>query len=409
MVLKCPQCSRQFKTAAALAQHKRDSHTSAAQTTGSRSQPSRPRRTPAPAAADARLVSGIDVIATVTVKAGVKAGTVLWQRALAPAALPGTRLGAESALWTRWRPRSLKVSISTSAGLNAFGLVGMGWTGDAEITFPSHSVQNISRLGAMRPSLIAAIAGPMNMAVPAQPARQWYDVEHGPAEDTSHGTLVVMAMGDVGGFQGSSTMIVRLHWTVEFSAPDLNLDVSAAGGATITPDAEWGGIKLFTTSDSSFDSAVLTVKAHHGGSAVTYSAARMGVVYKLKTAGTLQWTNGAGVSADVPYASRAVGYSEPILVFHSTKADAEAYQTTGDTAKCLQYVTQGPIGAADVAFTSEGVTGAPAGKSDPVLVRVRRLENRVELLLERLDAFLQAAEPEMLSRATTPSEHPGEE
>lgn len=338
--------------------------------------------------------SGSDMLAALKVTPS-SVGSVLWTRPLSPIFLQNTRLAAEATLWGRWRPISLEIDIQFSSALTTFGLVGLGWTTDPTLSFPAASSNNVQRVAAMVPSMFVPINKQATIRIPCDTARKWYETDNKDQPESSHGTASIVVAGDIGGFTGSIGLTIMMRWQVEFEGRLLPFEQSGGGGDVIHPDAEWRGDKLFTTSDTSFSSAILTIKAHEGGGAVTYSSAQAGVVYKKKT-GALKYINQATQAVDVTYASMARGYGQPILVLHSTHADALAYQTSGDTSKCLQYYGAGPWGSSDVTF--ETATAVEAA----LRARVEHLERQLQNLLVRSSASQAVGPSSVCDGSTTP-------
>nr|UXX19103.1 putative capsid protein [Ixodes scapularis associated virus 3]UXX19104.1 putative capsid protein [Ixodes scapularis associated virus 3] len=339
------------------------------------------------------LSRGSDVLAAVSVGTS-KAGDVLWTRALAPTFLPETRLGAEARLWARWRPRNLVVELESTSCSAAFGLLAFGWTADESAALVTHSISNIQRVGSFTSTAFGPLGSRLVLRLPVDSARKWYDANSPSLGEGAHGTLALIAASEIGGFTGSMGVTITLKWAVEFEGATLPAVHAAGGATTIYPDAEWAGMALFTTTDTSFSSTLLTIKAHPGGSAVTYSGATYGVVYKIVTSGTLRYYNTSGAATDITYASRARGYASPILVFHASYQDGVDYQKSGADNKCITYYEAGPWGAANVAFSTA------TSLSDP---EVESLRHQVALLEARLAGLEMWPISRKLSQASSPS------
>lgn len=317
--------------------------------------------------------SGNDILAAVST-GPAKAGDVLWTRALAPAYLKETRLGAEAALWARWRPRRLVVELESTSCSAAFGLLAFGWTADESASLVQSSVSNIQRVGAFGVSTSGPLGMKLLLNLPVESGRKWYDANSTALGEGAHGVLALIASSELGGFSGKMGINILLRWQVEFEGATLPaVPAGGGGGDTIHPDAEWQGLSLFTTTDTSFSSSLLTIKAHSGGSAVTYSAAEPGKVYKIERDGALKYVNTSGSYVNITYASRARGYGSPILVFHGSYKDGEDYQKDGTESKCLTYYAAGPWGEANVSFKE----ASAESDMSTLLDRLEALERRL--------------------------------
>lgn len=348
----------------------------------------RARRANRPRAAGNRgtkLVSesvGSDMITSLGIGADQQSGMVLYNMPLSPFHLQNTRLAAESVLWARWRPVSLVLRWTGAGALTVFGNLVVGWSGDpSERLAQGSTLSNVTKVAAMRPSATCKVVADGRMVIPVDTARKWYNCESQSKEDVAHGSLCVVVGSRIGGFTGEIGLNLSLDWKVQFEGPEIPM---AAGPSPptkeIRPDSGWVG-PFFTTSDSSYDATVLTIKEHPGGDMVPFSGAVAGSIYKLGSV-DLDYYNSAGQAVTVSYASRAYKFATPGLVFHSTFADATAYQSTGDTNKCFKYVSAGPWSAqADIYF--DLVTSAQQVRRDNVEARMEVLEEMMRELLRR--------------------------
>lgn len=330
----------------------------------------------APAGIRHSTSSGNDILAAVST-GPAKAGDVLWTRALAPAYLKETRLGAEAALWARWRPRRLVVELESTSCAPAFGLLAFGWTADESASLVQSSVSNIQRVGAFGVTTSGPLGMKLLLNLPVDSGRKWYDANSTALGEGAHGVLALIASSEIGGFTGKMGINILLRWQVEFEGATLPaVPAGGGGGTTIHPDAEWAGLSLFTTTDTSFSASLLTIKAHPGGSAVTYSAVEYGKVYKIDKTGDLKYVNTSGAYVDISYASRARSYGSPILVFHGSFKDGQDYQKDGTESKCLTYFAAGPWGAANVSFTE----ASSVADVETLMQRIESLERQLSRL-----------------------------
>lgn len=330
MVKICPICKKSFGGKAALAQHTASAHAPKV-TPKAPAKKSRRNRSGA-GGTTSNGTSGKDVLLTCSVKNGAKAGDILALRNIGAQSFTGTRLSAVSGLWARWRPQSMRLGVMAAGASTCYGAVMVGWVAD-----PTYSVNKgvgaVNVVGAMKPHCVVKLNGTGSIAIPTTMSRTWYQTS-GEAEDTSHGTLVVVAASDCGGWTGSLSVVLDLSWTVQFDGPEIPFTNIPSGGK-IHPDSGW--YDIFTTSDGSWDSQRLTFKMHSGGNMVPFSGAQPGLVYGPVSGSLVYYKKEDGTEAYVKYFSLVKGYSTPGLVCHATYADAVAYQDSGDNSKVLAY------------------------------------------------------------------------
>lgn len=168
--------------------------------------------------------------------------------------------------------------------------------------------------------------------IPSGATYKWYQTD-GLLDVTSHGTLLLVLISPPVGLSGSISIPFVLDWDIEWSGRKLN-PLPSRGGK-IMPDP--GYENIFTTSDSDYDSSILTFKMHPGGSMVPFSGATIGAVYKIAEGSVAYYMNSEGRATKVYYFSRVIGFHIPGFVLHPDEQSAIKYQQTGDKAYCLHY------------------------------------------------------------------------
>lgn len=332
--MKCQQCNRQFKTNAALAQHRRDFHSQAVQST--RARPAR-QVVRQPRATMPVIVSrGVDLLATAGVKATAKVGEVAFIQPLAPSDLPNSRLKAESELWSRWRPRGLVVNVTASGCATTYGSLVVGWTPD-EHWSANNTSADFMRVSAFKPSVQMRLYESKRFSIPTETLTKWYLCD-GEVGLSTHGSLVGVVGAAAGGFTGTITVNVTLEWAVEFEGAETPASVLQD---TITCDAGWSNI--FTTSDSSFNSERLTFKMHSGGDMVPFSSARSDRYYIPSGGTVVRYVDESKKTVACQFFAKVVGYATPGLLLFSTSEDAVAYVRSGDVTKAIKYTAASAV------------------------------------------------------------------
>lgn len=186
---------------------------------------------------------------------------------------------------------------------------------------------------------------------------------------------------DATGYTGAIGLCVQLHWTIELEGPD-NYTVTPST-LVIHPDAGWTNI--FTTSDGSFDSKVLTFKMHNGGDMVPFSAAAPHLVYTNVSGTHVYYNDSAGKEHECRYFARVQGYTTPGFLLFNTKQDALDYIRTGDVKTALQYTSASRLATPAVpSFVSLATTEEQVGNFSALTTSpdaLLRLESLVNTLL----------------------------
>lgn len=335
----CPQCQRHFASKAGLAQHRADAHVA-------RKQPGpRVRNTQRRSGGQSTSVrmssissSGVDLVQSVSCSKSMAAGTVLLNLPLGPSHLAPSRWRNESALWSRWRPRNLRLSVVGSGASTTFGSVCVAWCPDFNWV-PVGNSSDYMRVAALRPSVTMRLHESRTLSVPAEMTQKWYHCDGSP-ETSTHGSVLVVVAAPVGGFDGSVGLTITLEWSVAFEGIEMPGTQSAIDDV-IRPDAGWSN--LFTTSDGSFESSVLTLKMHSGGAMAPFSAARSDHVYEPTADTVVKYYDTTGQLLTAKYFARVHGYAIPGLLLFSTREDAVSYVVSGDTTKALKFSKAGPV------------------------------------------------------------------
>lgn len=298
-----------------------------------------PRRRPNPRQRSTRVEVGRDIITTTTfVKPTDSVGHLIASINLNPADLPGTRLHQLAALWSRWSPLEMSIQVATSAGSLTSGSYAAGFTPSPEY-HPPPGPSSVAAVSTLSPTLLRSIARPAHLSIPRKASQRWYSLESDDPFESSHGRFIVVLAAPIGNITTATSVnfMITLNWKVRFDGPALP---SSESHDTVYAAA--GYESYFTTSDSSFDSAVLTLKARSGGSAVEFPHARPETVYEIDPQASLKALSAKG-EVVVKYAVRAFNYTYPIFVLFSDLTDAHSYASSGDKAHCLPYHSAGPI------------------------------------------------------------------
>ncbi|QKK35401.1 hypothetical protein [Erysiphe necator associated nodavirus 5] len=392
MVKVCPICQRKVAGKEALKQHMVAVHP-AGKPVPLAGSSGRTRRPPRRGGADNFVSAGKDVLQTITVASGTAAGTVLWHIPLGPRHCGSTRLQAESSLWSRWKPTSLKFTMVGSGSASTYGSLMFGWVADPTSKVSSVKEMAISQVGAMQSRLVMRLGATAAMSLPLVMSRRWYETDGDTQdeEEFSHGSICCVVAATTGGYAGQSlSVIVELDWKVQFEGPKLPDRVEYTPGV-IMPDNGW--YNLFTTSDGSFDAGRLTFKMHEGGNMVPFSSAQPDVAYCPDIGTHVYAVTEDNKVSEVNWFAKVKNYVVPGLLCFASKADCKAYIESGDVSKAMKYVAASKYTTPRVprfkvtnleAEVPAVTLFVPNGGSQEATQRLLDLEHAVQLLTENL-------------------------
>lgn len=337
-MVKCGMCQRQFKTQAALRQHRLASH-EAGPSPRPRPPPAKaaPRRQQPSTAMAKQLTSGSDCCGTFTVSPNSAVGTIVYQQPVSLVDIGISRLATEATLWARWRPKRLLLRVVCSGASTTFGGLVVGWTPE-ETWQASLTTSDGARIASFRPSIVMRLNETKTLSIPCESLTKWY-LTDGERGLSVHGTIVAAVSAIPGGFTGQLSVAFYLDWTIEFEGVDVQIRPYSV--EVIKPDAGWSN--LFTTSDSSFNSERLTLKMHSGGSMCPFSAARLDRVYvpAANPPTKVPYYDESSAEKTVAAFARVQDYSIPGLLCFASSKDASEYVRSGDVTKALKYTKAG--------------------------------------------------------------------
>lgn len=286
--------------------------------------------------------SGVDLVSTMLLKEAQPVGSVVLNLPLGPASLAPSRWRNESALWSRWRPRSLRATVVGSGAATTFGSVCLAWCPDSTWV-PTGNSSDYMRAAALRPSVTMRLHESKVLSIPSDSATKWYYCD-GLRDISNHGCLIAVVASPPGGYTGACGVTVTLDWSVQFEGVEMPGE-SAAIADTIMPDSGW--TNLFTTSDSSFDSTILTFKMHSGGNMAPFSAAREDHVYVPSPGTRVMYYDRTGKLLAGKYFVK-LRFTTPGLGLVATRQDAADYISSADASKLLTYKLAGPVSTPSV-------------------------------------------------------------
>lgn len=341
----CPVDSRCFSTRAALTQHKRAVHS--ARTNGQGQKAPRAMRVMAYRNQGSarggnnrgRVISGKDIVSVFDIDSKAVSGTMLAQINLNPHSFSGTRLDQEAALWTRWRPQMMVVTVASSAGFMITGSYMIGWTGDSAESFVG-GPGVIPRVGALVPSVTSFVGANSTLSVPCDTVQKWLYTNSQESDDSTHGKIVICLNGALGTItQGKITLTVTLTWRCAFEYPRLT---GAQVSQTIYADSDYAGYHTTSTNDWA-GGTKLSLKQHAGGSLVPFPKARPQTVYMLDPQANLGYYSSASGKGRIIYGVLIPNFSVKAFAVFSDKEKATKFAQSGDSSHCLTYYAAGPV------------------------------------------------------------------
>jgi hypothetical protein len=321
---------------------------------------------------------GKDLMQTLTVGEKLSVGSVIMNKVISPGSMTPSRFSSESSLWSRWRPLSLRVTVSGAGASTTFGSVCIGWDPDGRWQ-ATMSPGDYTRVAALCPSVTLRLHETRTFVIPPETTRKWYFTV-GSLEDTAHGALIGVVASPVGGFTGSVGVNVLLDWVIQYEGADTPSRGGDVESDTVKPDSGWSN--LFTTSDGDWDSGRLTLKMHSGGGMCPFSAARQDHIYTPASGTKVPYYDEAGKAQTVAAFAVIQGFATPGFACFSSEAQAISYVKTGDVTKVLPYKSAGDYATPAVpVFIGKPAAPGSAGFS------VEKLSQTVQLLQESVQSL----------------------
>lgn len=371
----CPFCKKTFKDKAALKAHFASAHPNAYQPKASAPKPRSRNKNKGGGNSNNRLVNGLDLIGMYTTQGNAKTGVLIAIFAINPFNIAGTRMAAEASLWSRWRPKALKFTMTTSASSTTSGSYIVAWSPDPDFV-PSNGIGGVRRLMALSTVKQAQIHESLVLSVSCDTAQKWLMVTGDKDSAAEHGVFAAMIVGPVGNLTAGSeiTFTLTLNWSFEFDGPVVRTPEDMA-----TIYAEDDYTPYFTTSTSEWQGGVyLTFKAHSGGSPVIFPTIQGGVVYALAQGAKVTFKNAKSVNTPVTHMVRChdtpAAWATPFKDFDS----ASKYASSGDVSYLLAYTAAGDYCTP---------TNPPWVQSSKVDSRIVELENEVTMLKLQLQGL----------------------
>lgn len=245
----------------------------------------------------------------------------------------GTRLSQEAALWSRWRPTSLRIRLISTFSSSGSGRLCVAWMEDHTDALPG-GLPGLRRMVSL-PHVEGNINTPLVLRVPLKNPPWLYLREHD--VDGTFGAVVVGVIQPIVGATGKLSLQLSFDWSVQFSGP--YAAIRSQPGTSVYADSSW--TPYFTTSSGDWDSGYLTLKAHSGGGIVPFPGAKPGSVYKLDPSAHLDYVKADGTTAKVEYASVIKDSPYHGFALHQSFAYASSYQSSGNKQYCLKYTAAG--------------------------------------------------------------------
>lgn len=375
----CPLDQRRFATRAALAQHRAAAHSS-----GPRVQVRRRPLVMSNVARSGTLPGvtsrGKDLLQSFTVGEKLSVGAVVMNKVISPLSMDPSRFSSESALWSRWKPMSLRVTVSGAGASTTFGSVCLGWDPDGRWQ-ATMSSGDYTRVAALVPSVTLRLHETKTFVIPPEVTRKWYFTV-GSLEDSAHGALIGVVASPCGGFTGSVGVNVILDWVVQFEGADTPSRGGSVDSDTVKPDSGWSN--LFTTSDGDWDSGRLTLKMHSGGAMCPFSAARQDHVYTPASGTKVPYIDETGKTQHVAAFAVIQGFATPGFACFASEANAVSYVKTGDVDKVLAYKAAGDYAtpAVPIFIGKPAAPGIAGLRDDPLACEVAHLRSEIGSLRE---------------------------
>lgn len=265
-------------------------------------------------------------------------GQPLMALALSPHLLVGTRFAAEAALWSRWRPTSLHLRVTSAAGTTTGGSYMVGWTPNPAESLPV-GVGGVRKISTYEPHSQQPLHGSCSLRIPVETTTKWYIAGARDLEFAAHGAIHALLASPVTGVTAKSgiALAVHLDWTIQVDGPELPVQ-----GTDEYVQAEPDYCPYFTTSVSDWNEGkTLTLKAHSGGAVVPFPGIQHQTVYELDAHASVEAYDGDNKVA-VKYIVAIPGYAGGLGVAAFANVEkATQFAKTGDVQYCMAFTKAG--------------------------------------------------------------------
>lgn len=223
------------------------------------------------------------------------------------------------------------------------GQYGVAWSADYNDYVPEAGEAAMGRLLAYTPSKVRPLSSNLFMRVPVSMTQKWYYLRGSENSDTEYGRAFLFVASPLANVTGSSStsLIVRLRWSYEFSYPELPAELKPDATAVYASAGTY-----FCDSSSDWKSgSYLTFKWHEGGDIVAFPGAVAGMYYKCSDKASIQYYSSNGTIHKTLFAICPEQQTEenlPMLCPVATEADAKAWVKDKADAHLLGYYGQGP-------------------------------------------------------------------
>lgn len=120
-------------------------------------------------------------------------------------------------LYARWRPVSLRLAATSGAATVVSGSYYVAWTAEAEHRLPNASA--LHWVAATPGARVVPVHGSAALPIPSQTSQRWLMTDADQADESAHGTIVVVLASPLSNITGGVVVTLTLSWTVDFSMP----------------------------------------------------------------------------------------------------------------------------------------------------------------------------------------------
>lgn len=223
------------------------------------------------------------------------------------------------------------------------GQYGVAWTADYNDYVPEAGEAAMGRLLSYQPSKVRPLSSNLYMRIPVSLTQKWYYLRGSENSDTEYGKILLFVASPLANVTGSSTtsIIVRIRWSYEFSYPELPAELKPDATAVYASAGTY-----FTDSSGDWKAgAYLTFKWHEGGDITAFPQAQAGIIYKVTDRARVQYYRSNGTIGTTQWAVCVTDQTEenlPMLAPVANEEAAKAWAKDKADSHLLPYYGAGP-------------------------------------------------------------------
>lgn len=215
------------------------------------------------------------------------------------------------------------------------------WSADPDDNAPPAAPSSLANYMSYTPCAVKSVYQNAKIRIPCSTTQKWYYVHGSEDKDCDYGKVWFVISAPLGNVTGgsSTTVMLRLKWTIEFSMPALPPELTPESSIIYASAGNY-----FTDSSNDWKSGkYLTFKWHEGGNIVSFPSAEALHVYKCTNPFGYYESNGTLKNSFwAVCAKEQTEDAQPMLIPMKDETNAKAYAKAQSDSLLIPYYAAGP-------------------------------------------------------------------